>query len=115
MNKSKENSILQIITNACSSCPNVLCCIEDDCPLFRIERVVLEKEIKIKVSDNKELVEEIKQRLKENGGYCPCALIKDKDTKCPCKEFRESTKLGPCHCGMYEKVVGAQIHPEPEK
>ena len=46
----------------------------------------------------------IKERLKENGGYCPCALEKNKDTKCMCKEFRE-TKEGFCHCGLYEKIL----------
>ena len=60
--------------------------------------------MKIKVSDNKELVTEIKQKLKESGGYCPCRLNQNEDTKCPCKEFREQTEPGECHCGLYYKV-----------
>lgn len=58
----------------------------------------------IKVSTNKDLVEEIKVALKKNDGYCPCKLEKTPDTKCPCKEFRESTS-GECHCGLYVKFV----------
>ena len=39
----------------------------------------------------------------ENGGYCPCAIVKDADTKCMCKEFREQQTLGLCTCGLYRK------------
>lgn len=60
--------------------------------------------MKIKLSGNKELVAEIKQKLKDNGGYCPCRLEQTKDTKCPCKEFREQNKVGECHCGLYVKT-----------
>lgn len=60
--------------------------------------------MKIKLSDNKELVAEIKQKLKENDGYCPCRLTKTEDTKCPCKEFREQTEAGECHCGLLTKT-----------
>jgi hypothetical protein len=42
--------------------------------------------------------------VKANNGYCPCAVIKNEDTKCICKEFREQTEPGLCHCGRYEKV-----------
>ena len=58
----------------------------------------------IKVSDNKKVVEEVRKKLKENSGYCPCKLFKNEDTKCICKEFREQTELGECHCGLYVKV-----------
>ena len=59
--------------------------------------------LEIKLSEDKELVTEIKRKLKENGGYCPCRLTKNEDTKCPCKEFREQTEPGVCHCGLLEK------------
>ena len=58
--------------------------------------------MKVKVNDNKELVDEIRAKLKENNGYCPCSLIKSEDTKCMCKEFREQD-IGECHCGLYIK------------
>lgn len=58
--------------------------------------------MKIKVTDNIELKEKIRQALKDNDGYCPCRLEKTEDTKCMCKEFREQ-EYGTCHCGLYVK------------
>ena len=57
----------------------------------------------IKLNKNKELVEMIRKQLKENGGYCPCSLLQNEDTKCMCKEFREQIE-GECHCGLYVKI-----------
>lgn len=45
-----------------------------------------------------EFVKNLKKRIKDNSGYCPCRLDKTPDTKCPCKEFRET---GECICGLY--------------
>ena len=59
--------------------------------------------MKIKISEDKELVANIRAKLKENGGYCPCRLEQNEDTKCPCKEFREQ-ESGECHCGIYIKT-----------
>ena len=57
----------------------------------------------IKVSEDKELVQEIREKLKANGGFCPCRIEKTPDTKCMCKEFREQ-ESGECHCGLYVKT-----------
>lgn len=57
----------------------------------------------IKVNKNKKLVAEIRQRIKDNNGYCPCRLLKNENTKCMCKEFREQEE-GECHCGLYVKI-----------
>lgn len=57
----------------------------------------------IKINDDKKLVKEVRQKLKQNNGYCPCKLIHSPDTKCICKEFREA-KQGMCHCGLYIKL-----------
>ena len=57
---------------------------------------------------NKGIVEEIRKKLKDNGGYCPCRLEKNQDTKCMCKEFREmviSQTPGECHCGLYQIIT----------
>jgi len=62
--------------------------------------------MKIRVSDDKGLVAEIKRKLKENDGFCPCVIVKNEDTKCMCKEFREMSE-GTCHCGLYIKTNGA--------
>ena len=53
-----------------------------------------------KVGDNT-----IRQAIKDNDGYCVCAIEKTPDTKCMCKEFREQEKSGLCHCGLYEKII----------
>lgn len=53
--------------------------------------------------EDKDLVDLIRQTLKQNGGYCPCALFKNEDTKCMCKDFKEQ-KEGVCHCGLYIKI-----------
>lgn len=60
--------------------------------------------MKIIISKNKKLVEQIKTKLKENDNYCPCKLVKNDDTKCMCKEFRDQQEPGECHCGLYIKV-----------
>lgn len=58
--------------------------------------------MKIRLNADKEYVKNMREKLKENGGYCPCKLEKNEDTKCICKEFLEQG-LGPCHCGLYIK------------
>jgi ferredoxin-thioredoxin reductase catalytic subunit len=63
--------------------------------------------MEIKLNEDKEIVEKIKEGLKQKGGYCPCRLEKNDDTKCMCKEFREQIKdpnfEGYCHCMLYYK------------
>ena len=54
------------------------------------------------LNPDKEYVREMKKKLKDNGGYCPCSLVKNADTKCMCKDFKES-ESGMCHCGLYIK------------
>lgn len=61
--------------------------------------------MKISLNPDKSIVEDVRRRLKENDGYCPCRLVKNKDTKCMCKEFVEQTTSGECHCGLYIKEV----------
>lgn len=58
--------------------------------------------MKIRYNENKEIVEAVKQGLKEKGGYCPCRREKTEDYKCMCKEFREQ-ESGECHCGRFIK------------
>lgn len=58
--------------------------------------------VSIKMTDDMEHREKILFALKRNGGYCPCSVQKTNDTKCMCKDFRE-TDNGICHCGLYIK------------
>ena len=55
------------------------------------------------MTDNVKLQKIILDKLKENNGYCPCRIEQTPDTKCMCKEFREQTNAGTCHCGLYIK------------
>ena len=50
-----------------------------------------------------EIDPEFKRFVDANDGYCPCALVKNEDTKCICRAFREQESAGPCACGRYEK------------
>ena len=56
----------------------------------------------IYLNEDKEHVKLIRENLKKNNGYCPCSLVKSEDTKCMCKEFRD-TEHGWCHCRLYYK------------
>lgn len=58
---------------------------------------------KIVMTPDKEYAEEMRDALKDNSGHCPCKIIKNKDTKCLCKEFREQDINTWCECGLYFK------------
>lgn len=60
--------------------------------------------MKIIVNPDKVLVQEVRDGLKRSGGYCPCRVLKNEDTKCMCREFREQDTPGECYCGLYIKV-----------
>lgn len=63
--------------------------------------------MKVIQNPDAEFVHEIRHALKENNGYCPCAVSKTPDTKCRCKEFREQIERGDpgsCHCGLWIAV-----------
>ena len=60
--------------------------------------------MKIVLNPDAAVVKEIRDGLKRTGGYCPCRIVKSEDTKCMCKEFREQTEEGECHCGLYIKT-----------
>ena len=57
----------------------------------------------IKLNKDNPDLDNILQRIKDNAGYCPCAIIRNEDTKCNCKEFREMSE-GVCHCGAFVKL-----------
>ncbi|MDP4132577.1 MAG: ferredoxin-thioredoxin reductase catalytic domain-containing protein [Bacillota bacterium] len=63
--------------------------------------------MKIKLNENKEIVATVKEGLKRTGGFCPCRIEKNEDTKCMCKEFRDQVNdpnfEGYCHCLLYYK------------
>lgn len=53
--------------------------------------------------DNEDLLPTIKALI-DNGGYCPCMLNKNENTKCSCLAFREQ-EHGICHCGIFKKYI----------
>ena len=61
----------------------------------------------VRLNENKEIVDAIKEGLKARGGYCPCRVQMTEENKCVCKEFREQIAdpnfEGYCHCGLYYK------------
>ena len=57
----------------------------------------------IKINEDREYVVKIKKKLEENSWYCPCKIVRNEDTKCMCKEFKEQEE-GMCHCGLYYKT-----------
>ena len=61
--------------------------------------------MKIRLNENKEIADMVKEGLKARGGYCPCRREMTEDTKCMCKEFREQIAdpefEGYCHCMLY--------------
>ena len=63
--------------------------------------------MKVRLNENKEMVDMVKEGLKARGGSCPCRREMTEDTKCMCKEFREQIAdpefEGYCHCMLYYK------------
>ena len=59
---------------------------------------------KLKVRINPEAdVQAMQKAIRENDGYCPCAIERNDDTECMCKDFREMDTPGECHCGLFIK------------
>lgn len=53
---------------------------------------------------------EVSKAVRANGGYCPCLVFKNADSRCMCKDFREAAdKLQKgqecvCNCGRFKAV-----------
>ena len=63
--------------------------------------------MKYRLSEDKETVNFIKQRLVDNDGYCPSVMDSrgDESCKCPCDDFTNNVEKGEtCRCGLYVKV-----------
>ncbi len=63
----------------------------------------------VRLNENKEIVDAIKEGLKKKGGYCPCRVEMTPETKCICKEFQDQIAdpefEGYCHCMLYYKSL----------
>ena len=49
-----------------------------------------------KLNPDKAMTKAIKKDIKSHNGYCPNKTEKNSDTKCPCRDYRET---GYCECG----------------
>lgn len=62
----------------------------------------------IRLNENTEIVEAVREGLRRTGGYCPCRRERSEDTKCICTEFRRQMEdpefEGYCHCYLYFKA-----------
>lgn len=64
--------------------------------------------IRVVTNSDKNLVKEIRDKIKANDGHCACAIAFDDDNLCMCKEFRDQIaegRAGECHCGLYILTV----------
>ena len=43
---------------------------------------------KVRLNEDKEIVERIREGLKQKDGYCPCRVGKRPEYKCMCEEFK---------------------------
>lgn len=63
---------------------------------------------KVKQNEDKDLVEEIREKIKQHDGHCACAIVFNDANRCPCEEFRKMIaegKIGEeCHCGLFKIV-----------
>jgi len=61
----------------------------------------------VRLNDNAAMVAKLQEKMKQNGGYCPCRLQRIPDNICICREFREQIAdpdfEGFCHCHLYCK------------
>ena len=53
------------------------------------------------------VVERLLEVMKQNGGYCPCRILRTPENICICDEFKkqiaDSEFEGFCHCRLYYK------------
>ena len=63
--------------------------------------------MKVRLNEDKQVVDTIRQGLKRTGGYCPCRIQRIEENRCMCKEFKEQIAdpkfEGYCHCRLYYK------------
>lgn len=62
---------------------------------------------KLRLNEDREMVEQIRAGLKRTGGFCPCRLERTPENECICQEFKMQMENpnfeGYCHCMLYYK------------
>ena len=63
--------------------------------------------MKLRLNEDKKVVEAVREGLIAKGGYCPCRVGKRPEYKCMCEEFKRQIAdpdfEGYCHCMLYYK------------
>ena len=61
----------------------------------------------VKLNPNSKVVERLLEVMKNNGGYCPCRILRTEENRCICEEFKQQIAdpgfEGFCHCKLYYK------------
>ena len=61
----------------------------------------------VRLNEDQNIVNMIKEGLKKKNGYCPCRLESIDENKCICEEFKAQIAdpdfEGYCHCMLYYK------------
>lgn len=68
------------------------------------DKIAKEPALVVKTNPNVDNFKNISEAVRKNGNYCCCEIEKTADTMCMCKNFREQTESGFCHCGRFLKV-----------
>ena len=55
------------------------------------------------------LYEFISENAIGNMDYCPCAIVRDESTICPCNSMKQSPIGSICDCRLYKKVEELNI------
>ena len=62
---------------------------------------------KVRLNENQDVVNTVREGLKRTGGYCPCRIQRIPENICICREFKEQMTdpefKGYCHCKLYCK------------
>ena len=63
--------------------------------------------MRIRLNEDKQVVETVREGLIAKGGFCPCRVGKKPEYKCMCEEFRnqiaDPNYEGFCHCKLFYK------------
>ena len=63
--------------------------------------------MKIRLNEDRAMVEKIRAGILKREGYCPCRFDKIEENYCMCQEFRDQIAdpefEGYCHCMLYYK------------
>ncbi len=54
-----------------------------------------------KLNEDKEYVNKIIEGIYKKKGHCPCRIVSDDTTLCPCNEFAQ---IGVCKCNLFVKI-----------